>query len=196
MKIPPLGIFRVLIVCLIAALCLHTMAFSAVASEGTGNGRTIYDTVLRWLNFAILMYILIRFGKDPIRKFFASQTAEVARKINRIEAEKKAIEERIADARQALEESQSLLENMKERIVKEGEKKREAALAEAQRHSAAMLGDVERKVDIMLSEAKATIRAELIDAAIALAAERLPKLLTETDNRGFVRQFLSNVRAE
>ena len=196
MKISPSSSFSVLIVCLLAALCLHTVASSAMASEGAENIRTIYDTVLRWLNFAILMYLLIRFGKDPIKKFFASQTAEVARKIEQIDAEKKAIEEKIADVRQALEESQSLLASMKVGIVKVGEKRREVALAEAQRHGAFLLEDVERRVDIMLLDARASVRSELVDAAITLAIEQLPELLTEADNRGLVRQFLSNVRAE
>lgn len=187
---------RTFSICLFVVICLHSMGISAWASETGGDWRPIYDTVLRWVNFIVLVFVIIKFGKDPIKNFFASQKAGVVEQIEEIEAEKKIVDEKMAAINRALAENNVRLAHIKEQIVKQGEKKKEQIVADAQRQSSIMLAEVERKVERMIIEAKGFLKAELIDAAVSLVEERLPELLTEEDNQKYVNQFLSNIASE
>ena len=187
---------RIFSLCLFVVLCLHAMGVSAFASETSGEWRPIYDTVLRWVNFLVLVFVIVKFGKDPIKKFFASQKSEVAEEIEGIETEKKKTDERIAAMNLALSENHLRLAQIKEQIVKQGEKKKEQIVADAERQSVLMLAEVERKVERMTLEARQFLRTEMIEAAVSLVEERLPKLLTEEDNQRFVDQFLSGMASK
>ena len=181
---------------MLAIVCIHPLGAIAFASDAAADWRAIYDTVFRWLNFGILVFLLVKFGKDPAKAFFASQTAEVADGIRQVEAAKKEIDEKIASVKKALHENQTRLTRLKEAIVREGERKRDAVLKDAQLHSAILLEDVDRKIESMALEAKARLKAELIDDAVRLVEERLPDLLTETDNRRFIDRYIETLAAE
>jgi len=182
--------------CILAMLCVHLLAAAAYASEAAAEWRPLYDTILRWLNFAILAFLLIKFGRQPAKAFFASQASEVADGIKQVEAAKKEIDEKIAAARTALDENQARLDQLMAAVLREGERRKEAAIRDAQQHSAVMLDDVERKIESMVFEAKARVKSEMIDAAVGLVEERLPGLLTEADNRRFIDQYISSITAE
>ena len=183
-------------ICLSSLLCIHLTGSDAVASETAGGWRPIYDLVLRWLNFLVLVFLIVKFGGPVIKKFFASQKSDVAQQLERIEAEKKKADEKIAEIQLALEENDRRLAGIRDRIVKQGEKKREQVVADAHRRSAAMLEELARKVERMAIEAKESLRAELIDAAVSIVEERLPKLLTERDNQDSIDSFVSSITSK
>jgi len=169
------------------------MGLGAWASETGGSLRPVYDTLLLWANFVILVFLLAKFGRDPIRRFFTSQKAEIAQSIERIEAEKKAIDGKMAGVKKRLEGNHLHLADVKSRIIQQGEKKRQQILADAQQQSSLMLEDAERRVERMISEAKESMKSELIEAAAGLVEERLPSLLTKEDQHRYVDQFLSDM---
>ena len=182
-------------ICLPTLAYLHLSGINALALEAAGDWRSTYDTILRWVNFIVLVFVAVKFGKDPIKKFFASQKAEVADEVEGIEEEKRKADEKIAAMKQTLADIDIRLDRIKGQIIKQGERKKEQIIADAQRRSDLMLEDVEQKVTRMIAEAEESIRSELIDAAVSLVGKRLPGLLTEEDNQKFVDHFLSSVKS-
>jgi F-type H+-transporting ATPase subunit b len=187
---------KVFTICSVAAFCLHSMGGSSLASEGAGDWRSTYDTVLRWINFIVLVFVAVKFGKDPIKKFFASQKAEVVDQVEGIEAEKRKADEKIAAMNQTLADNHLRLDRIKEQIIGQGERKKEQIIADAERQSSLMLEAVEQKVARMIAEAENSIRSELIDASVGLVEKRLPELLTKEDDQKYVDQFLSSLKSK
>ncbi len=186
----------VLIFCFIIAgiLSLHFLGHEAYAAEKSSSWRPIYDLILRWINFGIIVFLIIKYGKTPIMNFLRGQKEKLAREIKRLEDKKEGIAANIKEAHKTIDESEVRFAKLKERIVRQGEKKKEAIIQSAQNQSKMMLEDGKRRIDTHFIQAKNKFRAEMIDRAIELAMERLTKEITAEDNDKLTTEYLSLVK--
>jgi F-type H+-transporting ATPase subunit b len=174
-------------------LGLHLLSSNALAADNTGNWRTIFDWVMRWLNFGILAFILVKYSKTPIRDFFGQKREEIARQIKNIENEKEKAEEKIKEARRMLDESKIRFADLKKRIIADGEKKKQMLIEEARQESKILLESARKKIDNQFIEAQQAFKSELAEMAISLAIERLPKKIRKEDNQKWVNDFIASV---
>lgn len=166
---------------------------NALAADTAGNWRTIYDPIMRWLNFGILLFVFIKYLKTPIKDFLEKQKEEINKEIERITSEKELAENRIKEIEKELEQSPERFSELKARIIKQGEKKKQQIIEKAQIQSRLMMEEAANKVDHMFHEAKLLYRSELIDAAVNLVIERIPKVITEEDRKNIEDQYLASM---
>jgi len=177
-------------------LSIHFLGFDALAAEGSGGWRPIYDEVLLWLNFGILVFVFIKYGRAPLMNFLRGRKEKIAREIERIEEKKKQAAEKTSEIHKLLDESEARFADLKVRIVEQGERRKQAILESAQQQSKTMLEDARHRIDIQFVQAKTILRQELIDSAIDLAIQRLPQEITDADNAKFIDQYLISSKAE
>jgi F-type H+-transporting ATPase subunit b len=178
------------------AVGLHLLAPEALAAESSGSWRFIYDEVLLWINFLIIVFVFIKYGKTPLMNFLRGQKDKIARELEKIEHKKKEAIDKIDEARITLEESQERFAVLKERIVNQGEKKKQEIIKEAHHLSEVMIEDAKRKIEYQILQARNTIRAQMLNAAIDLAMGRLPREITDEDNEKFIDQYIASAMAE
>lgn len=183
----------VLIFCYIIAgiLSLHFLGHEAFAAEKASSWRPIYDLILRWINFGIIVFLVVKYAKTPIINFLRGQKETLAREIKRLENKQQGISANIEETLKTIDESEVRFAELKERIVRQGEKKKEAIIQTAQKQSKMMLEDAKRRIDTYFIQAKNKFRAEMIDRAIDLAVERLPKEITAEDNKKLNIEYLT-----
>lgn len=175
------------------AICLCFTAIPALATdEASGGWRGTWDEVMLWLNFAILAFVIIKFGRKPIMDFLQGQKKVVADEIRQIEDEKEKVTAKIKETLKELEESEIRFAEVKQRIIEQGEKRKAEIIENARRESQIMLETAKQKIDSHLIHAKSKFRSDLIDDAVALAMERLPKEITQEDSQRFVNQYFSD----
>jgi len=182
------------ICCFIFAVVIgiHLLGSEASAADNSGNWRPVFDLVMRWLNFGIIVFILAKYARTPIKDFLLSRREEVAREIEGIEAQKEEAEKKIQDAVRMLNESEIRFAKIKERIIQEGEKSRQKIIEDAQQESIILLESTKKRLENQLVDAKKTFQSELVDMAISLAMKRLPDEITTEDNQNFTNQFLAS----
>jgi len=179
--------------CISAALVLVILlAPGALAADPSGDWRPTYDLIMRWLNFVILALVLIKFARRPLIDFMTGKKEEIAHNIKRMEKEKEQAALKVAEVHKKLADSSIRFENLKERIIRQGEKRKQAIIAEAHRESEILLEGAKRKIDSQVLQAESTLRSEMIDMAVNAAIERLPGQLTENDNKKLLDQFLKS----
>ncbi len=168
----------------------------ALAAETTKNWRSAFDVVMRWLNFIIIAFVLVKFGKKPIKDFLANRRQEIDHQITKYEQQKEAAEEKIAEATQMLNTSIARFEKIKKRIVEDGEKKKQQIIEGARQESRILLEGTKQKIENQIREAINLIRSELIDSAIALAEKRLPEEITAVDEQKLLDHFMESTAGE
>lgn len=168
----------------------------AMAAEASGDWRSTYDTVMMWINFGILAFVIVKFGREPMKDYLLGRKAELAREIGEIEEKKKAVTERINDTYRILDQSDARFAELKKKIVQQGEKKKQEIIEDAQEQSRLILQTTKQKIESRIVQAKAAFRAELIDTATEMALERLPKEITEEDDRKMIEQYLAATAVE
>ena len=177
-------------------IMLHLSAFEALAAENSGDWRPIFDLVMRWVNFLILAFVLIKFSRAPIKKFLDGKKQDIADEIGALEAEKEEMLRQIDESKQQLENSRDRLSALKKRIIAQGEKNRQTIIKAAEQESKIMLKSARQKINSRIVEARQELKSELVDAAIALAEKLLPEKITETDNRKFIDAFMSSAASK
>lgn len=183
--------------CLLAiVLSLHLLGYDALAAEKSSSWRPTYDLILRWINFGIIVFVIVKYGKTPIMNFLRGQKDKLANEIKRLEDEKDDAEAKIKETLTIIDESEIRFSELKDRIVQQGERKKAEIIESAQNQSKMMLEDSKRRINTYFLQAKNAFRAELIDSAIDLALERLPGEITAQDSEKFTRDFLDSTSSE
>ncbi len=182
-----------LLTCLIM---LHLSAFEVLAADNSGNWRPIFDLVMRWVNFLILAFVLIKFSRAPIKKFLDGKHQDIADEIGGLEAEKEEALSQIDTYKNQLENSRKRLSDLKKRIVALGKKNKQLIIEAAEQESKILLKSAQQKINNRIVEARQELKSEIIDAAVALATKLLPEKITEEDNRKFIDAFMSSASSK
>ncbi|MBW1608606.1 MAG: ATP synthase F0 subunit B [Deltaproteobacteria bacterium] len=177
-------------------LSLHFLGHDAFAAEKSSNWRPMYDLILRYINFGIIVFLIIKYGKTPIMNFLRGQKEKLAKEIKRLEDEKEDVASQVKEMIKTIDESEERFEELKERIVHQGEKKKVEIIQTAQAQSESIIVNAKQRIESHFLQAKNDFREELIDNAIDLALERFPKEMSPEDNENFTRDFLTSTATE
>ena len=174
-----------------AMLCIHLMSPDAFAGDPLW--RPIYDKIMMWINFFILAFVIVKYGKKPFMNFLQGQTDEVAKEIHRLQKQKNAIDAKIHKTNQMIEDSSAKFERIKSRIIKEGERTKQKIIEDAKFQSKKIIELEKIKAENRIVQAKNQFMAELVDTATELAQKRLPAEITDQDHQQLLNLFLANI---
>jgi F-type H+-transporting ATPase subunit b len=177
---------------LLGIVMLHFWGYDVWAAEGSGHWRPTYDLVLKWINFLIFVYLIVRFGKTPLLNFLKGQKEKWAQEIKNLEDNKEDAAAKVIQIQKQIEESDVRFAELRDRIIQQGEKKKQEIIESAKRESQVLFNNAQRRIDSHITEIKGAFKAEMVDAAIGLAMERLPREITHEDNDKFTRLFLDS----
>jgi len=169
-------------------------AVEAFGAESSGGWRESYDMVMRWINFAILVFLFIKFAKTPLMNFLHARGSELEKAIKDLENEKKKAEAKSRETLELIEKGEAHIEKIKEKIVKQGKEEREKIINEAHSRSQYMLEESKKRIGSQIFQAGRDFRAELVDAAIDFAMEKLPQEITEKDSQNFIGSYLASLK--
>ena len=172
-------------------IALFLIGSDALAGGNTENWRFTFDIVMRWVNFAIIAILLVKFTKTPIKNFLSDRKQQIEKKINAYEQEKEAIEQKIIENQKLLADSMIRFEKIKQTIIEDGERKKQQIIEDARQESSLLLTATQHKIEHQIRKARNAIRSELIETAIALAEKRLPAEITESDQQKLTDLFLT-----
>jgi F-type H+-transporting ATPase subunit b len=177
----------------LVCLCLLLPAGAALAAEGNGGWRPTYDLAMRWFNFSLLAFVIVKFARKPLQDFLNGRKYELSIEIKRIEEEKKEASDQAQQVTRELEESSVKLAQLKERIISQGVNSKERIIAEARQQGRNLLQESQMRIEGHILRARQKFRSELVDAAIDLALEKLPKIISDTDEKRLVKDFMSSL---
>jgi len=181
---------------LVGILSLHLLSLNGYAAEGSSNWRPIYDLIMRWINFGIIVFVVYKYARKPFMNFLRGRKEKVAEEIEALETRKEEMIAGINQTQKDIEESDIRFNELKERIIQQGEKIKVEIIESAQNHSKMMIEDAKRRIGAHFLNAKNEFRTELIDKAMDMALERLPMEITPEDNEQLTRLFLESSSTE
>lgn len=183
---------KIALISLFAVLSVLFVGGDLIAAEEAGGWRETYDLALRWGNFLILAFLIVKFARTPLKDFLKGQREKLAAEISKKEKEKATIE--VQDIMTALNESEIRFADLKERIIEQGKKRKDLIVEDAKDQSRQMLEETKNRVKHKIEQAKKQLKAELVDTAIELALDQLPREVTDEDNEKFLDQFIREAR--
>lgn len=171
-------------------LMILLTASTAFCGDEGGNWRPTYDLVMKWVNFGILVFVIVKYGKEPIMGFLRSQKEVVADEMGVLEKRKAEVSEEIKKTEEILEASDDHFSDLKDKITKQGERKKQEIIESARQQSTIMMEMAKKRIGNQIIQAKRDFKAELVNTAVDMAGKRLPDEITDKDNDQFVQDYL------
>ncbi|MBI9084435.1 MAG: ATP synthase F0 subunit B [Desulfobacterales bacterium] len=168
---------------------------NALAAGDAHQWRPTYDLAMRWINFVILVSLLIKYGRGPLKNFLGNQKSLWANHLLRLETEKAKAEKEVAEAKAALAASDARMETLRQRLLQEGKREKAAIIEAARIQARMMLVGAERQTQTRILGAKSVLRAEMVDMAMDAVLATLPDRMTDSDNRRWTNRFVSSISA-
>jgi F-type H+-transporting ATPase subunit b len=176
----------------LATALLLLIAAPALASSGGEEGHL---PVFELINFALLVAILVYFGRKPMRDMFATRRETIAKDIETASALLDQAEARNAEWQRKLADLDSELEDLRATARRRAEEERERILAEASEAAERIQRDAVASVEQELRRAQEALREEAASLATELAAGMLREHVSDGDRERLVDEFISRVAA-
>ena len=164
-----------------------------MAADTSASWRGTYDSVMLYVNFAILVALLIKLLKNPLRDFFGSQRNTIANELNTLTSQKQTAEANIATFREEMEVRQTRFAALHQNIIDNGEKERQEIIAAARRQASNMIDSARQRIDHRLRDAERRLRGEFIDAAMTIALTQLPDRIEPEDDHQMIDRFIHEI---
>ncbi len=169
-------------------------AASVFAMEGEGAGGSDWkDWLWKIVNFAILLFILLKFLTKPMKDYFKQRT--------------EIIEKSLAEAREAKELAQKALKEVEERLTlkdqeiqriidsakQSGQAEHDNLIEQGKEMSEKIRQQARTNIEMELKNAKAALRAEASGLALKLAEKRLRERLTEEEQLRLLEESIKRL---
>ncbi len=166
------------------------------AAESQGSSwRDTYDPIMKWVNFAILLFVIVKYAGPPLVNFLRAQGRDIEREMTRIEKQKAEMLYHLKQVQKQLSQSDTRMAEIRQRIIDEGQRRKAAIIQEAEEESSRMIESAGKKAEAHLLEAKRKLQEELIDLAADRALQTLPKVVRTEDKERMISSYLDQLHS-
>lgn len=166
------------------------------AAESQGSSwRDTYDPIMKWVNFAILLFVIVKYAGPPLLNFLRSQGRDIEREMTRIEQQKADMLYHLKQVQKQLDQSDIRMAEIRQRIIDEGQRRKAAIIREAEEESRRLIESAGKKAEAHLLEAKRKLQEELIDLAADRALQTLPKVVRAEDRERMITSYLDQIHS-
>ena len=180
---------------LVILIFLLLFAFDAFALEETSTGRKVWDNIMLFVNFGILVFLFIRYGKKPLMDFLRSERNTVENELNELTDKKQGVQSQRDVEAENLKDIDQIIEEIRSHILERGKKEKEEIIQQGRALADKMIQDARAYSENRIVAARQELSEEMLDMALSMAKDKLSKDMTDEDNNKLVNQFLTNLQA-
>jgi F-type H+-transporting ATPase subunit b len=148
---------------------------------------------LQLFNFAVLVFILMKFGGGAINKALAARHEQLRSDIDEAARIKGAAEERFKQQEQRLANLEREIEVMITSIRQEAEQEKARIIASAEEKARRVQEETTFALEQQVKEAEARFRGEVAQAAVKVADELLRRSVTPSDEQRLLQSFVGEL---
>ena len=179
------------ILCIIAAMVI--LSPDAFAMEETSKGRKLWDNILLFFNFGILVFFFIKYAKRPLMDFLHGERNKLEEILNTVNEKLKKAKSLMNAEADKLKDIDGRLQEIRGTIIEIGRKEKAKTIEMAKITAEKMIEDAQKESEYKLAMAKKTLTNEMVDIAISLVEGRLKKRISAADDKKLIDQFIINL---
>lgn len=147
------------------------------------------------INFGILMWIFVRFGKGPVLSGLKERRNKVKREIDEAQRMKKEAAARAKKYQKQLENLDEELDATKKALIAAAATDKERIVREAEEKAARMERDAKSLLESEVKQTRLDLTRETADLAMSAAEELLRSRITRADQERLAEDFLHQLAA-
>ena len=181
-----------LFMAMVSLACLLLFVPETFAEE-ISTGRKIWNNVMMWVNFGILVFLFMRYAKKPLVGYLKSVRSTTKKNIDETRSELDSVQSKMTAEEQKMKEVDQRIKEIREAILAIGEQDKEQIIAHAKVSAEKMIEDAKAYAQYRMAMARKALSDEMVDIAIGIAGERIAEGITDEDHEKLVNQFISNL---
>jgi F-type H+-transporting ATPase subunit b len=179
---------------LLAAFSLFFYGPVLAAGGGADRSADLRDLLYRFINFALLVIILIwALKKADIKSLFSKRIDDIREKLETLKKDKEEAEERYQVIDKKLKAFEKERIDILEQYKKEGEAEKERIIAEANHRVQQIIEQSEATIQQEIQSAKDRLKQEVVNLAAQQAQEIIAREMKDEDQDRFVEDFIERV---
>lgn len=176
---------------LIAGLLLDPL--DAFAQEGSGSGRRLWNNIMLWVNFAIMVFIFIRFAKKPLMDYLHSVRKKIDVNLKEVDAQMVAAKSAMDVEDAKLKSIDDEIRQMHERILEMAKSEKEKIIESGKVTAEKMIENAKAYAEYRLARARKAVFDEMVDLAVSMAEKRLKEGISPEDGERLFSDFLTHL---
>lgn len=177
--------------------CVYFVVFffctDALAAEKISPGRRLWDNIMLWVNFGILVFFFLKYARKPLMDYLRGIQDKTKKEIDTIEKQVKDAELRMKAESAKIDEIEAHIEKIRQSIIEMGQREKEKIIEQAQITAKKMIEDANAYSGYRLAKARKELFDEMVDMAVSMVKERLEKGISEQDNEKLINQFIADL---
>jgi F-type H+-transporting ATPase subunit b len=154
---------------IVMMLCLAPVLAGAQDEAGPGTFRQIWDISWRIINFFILVFLIVKFGRQPLMKFLRGHGQDIGERLDRNKALLEEAKAEYAETEKRLGEMESMIGDIQAYMQEEAQRARDRIIADAEKASETILSDARERAETEIRRAWAKVKNELVEQAVCEA---------------------------
>jgi len=155
---------------------------ASVANAAVGAGEeSPMAWVWRILNFAILVFLLVKFAGKPLKNFLKQRTEMIEKSIKEAQEAKEIAKKALAEVEERLKLKDKEIAEILAISKATGEEEKKRLIEDAEKLKVKILEQAKANIDHEVKMAKEVIKAEAVEEAIKLSEEKIKSRLTKED---------------
>lgn len=170
-----------------------TLASGALAAGGHTGGP---DAAFYWkaINFAILVFLVVYFGRKYIVRFFQNRSSRIEEELNAARRAQAEAEQKARDYEQKYAALKDEVVALAERSRQVAEEEKQKILEEARALSARMVENARNRISMEFERTARDIRSDMIDQAFERAQSELQTSVSAANNEELVQEFKRHLK--
>jgi F-type H+-transporting ATPase subunit b len=158
-------------------------------------GRKVWDNIMLFVNFGILVFLFIRYAKRPLMNYLRSERESVEKELSELTDKRQSVQsQRDAEADQ-IKDIDRIIEEIRSNILEMGKKEKEKIIQQGKALAEKMVRDAKTYSENRIVAARQELSEEMVNMALSMAEDKLSKDMTDEDNNKLVNEFLTNLQA-
>ena len=162
-------------------------------AEGMNTGRKVWDTVMLFVNFGILVFLFIKYAKKPLMDFLHGAKGKIEEELNTVKDQYEIAQAAIDAENERISKLEKDIEAIQKAIVEMGQSEKAAIVDHARQSGERMINDAKTYAAHRIAEARKALGDEMVETAVSMVMEKMAGVLTETVNEQLVDRFLDDL---
>jgi F-type H+-transporting ATPase subunit b len=184
----------ILIITAFVSIMVAGIVFAS--SSGGEHETSIMDWVWRFLNFAILVVILVVFMGKPMKEYFKKRTELIEKSIKNASEAKSAAEMALRDIEDKLKLKDDEIKKIMDSARRSGEADRDALIEDGKVMSERIKEQAKANIEMELKQAKEELKADAAQLAIELAEKKIKERLSHDDQMKILEESLKKIEGQ
>jgi F-type H+-transporting ATPase subunit b len=164
------------------------------AGGGADRSADLLDLLYRWINFALLVIILVVvLRKVPIKEYFASRIEGIRKEQEDLKTQREAAERKARDLESKLKAFEGERKEILAQYRADGLAEKERILAEANNRAKQILEQAEVTIQYEMQTAKEKLKEEVVALAAQRAEQIIEQEMTDGDQDRLVNEFIERL---